>query len=193
MKPVGLAEAAGRLTDGWHVFTGRKDAIRKFTDSRDDFLKSFWVAMWLCPVAIIVSFSHSTIVEVADPLLWVNAQVVYFAIALVYWPLAMAYISIALKRPERWMHYVVVSNWTMTIPFAMQIALIALVDVIGPELASFMLFGVRIWSIYVSARILREVFETTFPVTIALVLADYAISKALSWATQSIVLVGTYS
>lgn len=193
MKPVGLAEAAGRLTDGWHVFTGRKDAIQHFGDSRDDVLKSFWVVMWLCPTAIAVTLLHSELVDVSGPFLWVSAQFVYFAIALVYWPLAMAYISIVLKKPERWAHYVVASNWTMTIPFAMQIALIASAEVIGYELSTILLYGVRLWSIFVSVRILREIFETSIPATIALVLADYAISKALGWVTQSIIILGTYS
>lgn len=189
MIPVGPAEMAGRLKDGFQVYCARMDALDRFGDSATDFLKSFWCLFLLYPLVFAALYRINAGSDGFPTLTLFAAETSNYLIALTYWPLVMAYVSVFLARPENWVRYVVALNWIMVTPLAVQIALLLTVDLSdgGSTGVWLILMLIQIWSLFIGGMVLKRLFETSIPVTILLVLCDLILSRSFDWLkTQAI-------
>lgn len=191
MKPVSLAELTVRLSDGVHVCLARKDAIARFGGGRDDFLKSFWCAFLLFPLFLLVIYGPSdgeSIYGGANPFIRFAAHTLYYVIAWTYWPLIMSRVADGLGKPDLWLRYVVVSNWAMVTPFVLQLLTYLLIDGFAPDAVGLISTGLLFWSLFVNGWILRTLFQTTIPITIGLVVADFLLGR-LTGAVEHLIIV----
>lgn len=183
MKPVGAAETAGRLYDGFQVFFGRKQALAHFGDTGEDFRKSFWVAALFYPLFLYIVFG----IPASDPrvddipaVYRLIANTSYYGAAWVYWPLIMAYVSTWLGKPDVWIRYVVTMNWMAATPIAMSFAVTLLLADPNGVVGQGLDWGIRLWGILINGWLLQTFFRTSLPLTILLVLGDQFLSLILS-------------
>lgn len=189
MTPVGPAEMAGRLKDGLQVYCARMDALDRFGDTAEDFRKSFWCLFLLYPFVFAALYRINIYSDGFPALTLFAAETSNYLIALSYWPLAMAYISILLGKPENWIRYVVALNWAMATPLALQIALLLTMDMgEGGGTGIWLIFMlIQGWSLFIGGMVLKRLFETSLPLTVLLVLSDLVLSRSFDWLkTQAI-------
>lgn len=191
MNPLGFAESAGRIATGLQVFFCRKEAIDRFGTSRDNFLESFWAAA-LCFPAFLWLFwlgrppEEDMFFEVGT-VYRVSTHLITHAIDWVYWPLIMAYICDIMGKPEKWIQYVVALNWTMVTPYFMLVILSATLGMNSGILASGIGFGVQIWIFWVQGWLIRVILGAPMPLTVGLVIGNFALSTMLL-ETQAIIM-----
>lgn len=187
--PPGLAEAAGLLSKGAAVFFGQKQIIAAFNDSREDVIKSFWGAAYLFPVFLWLVYGlGSDRYAGAEPITRFLAHTLYYIIAWLYWPLAVATISQILGRPNGWARYVVVANWTFSVPFLL---LVSALTILGPEAAGLLgglWIGLQLWAFVIHGWLLQKFFLTSLPFTLILLISDFFISQILQEFEDQIIL-----
>lgn len=189
MIPVGPAEMVGRLRDGFHVFCTRMDALDRFGDTREDFLKSFWCLLLIYPLVFAALYRLNTYGSDYPGFEFFIAETTDYLIKLVYWPLIMANLSVLLGRPERWIRYVVAANWVVLTPMAIQIVLLLTIDFeSGSGGARILFLMIQGWSLFIGGMVLRHLFKTSLPVTLLLVLGDLAIGRVLGWIKTYVLL-----
>ncbi|WP_420723103.1 hypothetical protein [Hwanghaeella sp. LZ110] len=189
MKPISLAEMAGRLAAGAQVFIARKPALWTFGDTRDDFLKSFWCAALLFPFFLWAIYSVES-ARYGDAQFFIRliSHTIYYIIAWTYWPLIMATVSQNTAHPENWIRYVVAVNWMMAVPILLQWIIILTLADNDPVMANGLLTGLRLWALLVHGWILQTLFKTKLGLTIGLVIADFLINQVLSKIEDFIIL-----
>ena len=191
MMAPSLAEAAGRLALGLQVLIGRRPAMDAFGDTRDDVVKSFWIALPFFPLylwALVSSTpADSVFSDVGLPTrLFVHS--ISYAYVWVYWPLIMAGVSTLVGKPDRWAKYVAAMNWTMAIPFAIQLFMILAIDPMMPSVSEGVRSLVRIWALGVHALMIQTFFKTGVLVTLLLVVADFVLALVLGQVEVFVIL-----
>ena len=176
MSRPSLAEAAGLLAKGAAVYIGRKQAITEFKDSREDVIKSFWAAGLLFPVYLWLTYGlGSNPYDGANEITRFLAHSVNYVFAWVYWPLIMASVSQTMGYPENWARYVIVVNWTFSVPF---LFVVTVFTVLGPGAQTALVglsAGIQLWSFLIHGWLLQKFFKTSLALTIALLAAEFLI------------------
>jgi hypothetical protein len=189
MKPISLAEMAGRLAYGAQVFIARKPALWTFGETRDDFIKSFWCAVLLFPLFLWAIYTgESPRYGEAQFFIRLASHTVYYIIAWTYWPLIMAAVANHTDHPENWIRYVVAVNWMMATPILFQWIIIVTMADGDPVMANGLLTGLRLWALLIHGWVLQTLFKTKLSLTIGLVIADFLINQFLSRVEDFIIL-----
>lgn len=182
MKPVSFAETVSRTYCGFQVFFGRKEALARFGNDSAAFVESFWPALLLFPLHLFISFVIDPDPRIHHAPFGVRlaTDTIEYVIGWVYWPLAMAYISLRLKHPENWIRYVVATNWTIVTPILIYSLLAVMTGAQWGTLSQGLLIGMQVWLFLIHGWILQTLFRTSLGATIALVVAELFITLFLS-------------
>jgi hypothetical protein len=193
MTPFGPAEVVGHVTTGFQCFFMRKDALTRFGDTREDFLQSF-VAAAICLPAFLWLFWIGRAAEedqlFADvaPLYRLVTHSITHVIDWVYWPLIMFYVCDMMNKSDRWIRYVVATNWTVVTPYLGFVVLSFLTGAGDGSLVGGIAFGLQIWVFAVQAWLLRVVVGTPMPLTVGLVIGNFMLGGLVLLESQRIVM-----
>lgn len=188
MKPAGLAETAGCLAAGAKAFLLRAEALQGFGTDRESFLKCFWGPTLAYPLYLIAMVQIDPMLSgngAVPDLGWIAARTIGYVIAWIYWPVLLEVVCDRVGRPEAWVPLIVALVWTMLVPMLIQIVLILGVGP-GSFLFGAPLLAVQIWMLVVHGWLLRQYLSTNLPLTIALVLGDFILSRFLHVIEESI-------
>lgn len=178
MTPPSLAETAGLFGKGFAVFIGRKEILSEFGDTREDVLKSFWCAAILFPLFLWLVYGFSSDkYDDAPALTRFLAHFTYYTIAWLYWPVVMASVSEIMGYPRNWARYVVVVNWTFSIPFLL---IFVALNILGPSseaILSGLWLGIQAWSFLIHGWIIQKFFKTSLALTIALLVSEFLLGQ----------------
>lgn len=173
----GALRLAGRDTDGY----------RYFDTSLDGFWRSFTAAVLSIPAYVIVTAMRSNAVYV-EPAAYFLIESIAYVTGWVAFPFAMLYVVDALDRRERYITFVVATNWAVAIQIAL-IAFIAALEGVGlltEDLGRFFSLVATLWILTFQWFIARTALDISAPAAVAVVLLDLAIGLTVTGVAGAI-------
>lgn len=177
-----IAEGLAALRGCWRFIRRDSDADQDFNLTIDGFWRSFAMVLPLLVLMYPIFISdHRLGIELADPtaeppVLKIGRDYAQLIGTILVWPLAVALLAKLLGVTRNYIRYMVIYNW-MTLP-ATVLVLLPHLFYLGSASAYLALALMAIVTpllLYVSWYVAMRALETTAPVAIAFVLAEYAV------------------
>lgn len=191
MRTPSAAEIAGWLEGAWRLACRDPDGMRRFDGSLDGFWKSFFAAVVALPFfALLVGFRDLP----AEPRGGMGVVVIVEAIAYVAtwaaFPLAMLYVSRAMRRENRYLAFIAAFNWSAVIQVLLFLAATGLSEsgLLPDAVAQGIAFGVTMLVLVYEWFVVRVGLAVGGLAATGVVALDLAIGIFVNGVAQSIYL-----
>ena len=175
-------EVVTGLYAAWRLFLRDRRAVALFDDSYSGVVKSFFCAVVVLPVYVLLLFFEPGATGAnAGVFRLVGANLIAYVLLWVAWPLLMAYVAPAIDRGKEYCRYVAAGNWAVGPQMLVQL-IVLLLAISGfaskpvLELASLIaLFIVLLYHLF----ILRVVLRVGLFVGIGLVFGNVILNRLI--------------
>jgi hypothetical protein len=127
-----LRQFAWAMTGVGQLLRFRRDAFVFFEATPAGFWRSFWAAILILPVWILVLVDQAAALNHPSPVSFLLAQMVGYAVSWLAYPLLMVKIGDFLDRWPRYYSYMVAYNWFQVLQAVAWFPLVFLVDAKAP-------------------------------------------------------------
>ena len=189
-------EIARSLTGAWELFLDRPDAMRRFDISMTGFWRSFRAIVLVLPAYLVTSLAEPAI-NAADPLpvdeisgaAYLLDSLLALGLDWIALPIVLALAAGPLGISHRYGAFVIARNWASVIataPFAV-ISLLVLGDLIGAEIANFLMLAMLLIVLRYNYLIARRALDASIGFAVGIVVLDAAISLTVALSLEALI------
>jgi len=188
---IAKQEVFEAIYGAWRLFLGDRGAVQLFDSSVPGFWKSFFAAVIVFPIYVLLIAMGVIDFETSRSLpSVVLLDIEFYIIGWVLWPLIVGYIVPALDRGEKYALYIVTYNWANVIGAAIFFVTILATETLslgqgfGALLTAIVTFGLLAYHVFIA----RVALDIPLSAAVGLTICEFVIGQILLIVQQSVLM-----
>lgn len=183
MYYISLAEIIRSLIGAWRIFLRDPNGVAFFQNDIPAFWKSFWCALLIFPIYLLLVWSNANYPDGAiDDLFRASLfEVTAYTLGWVVWPVLMLLGVKIMEREKDYWGYIVLYNWSAApmILFGLIIAALEFSEALPAAVIVSLSIGFLIWRLVVHIFIFKMTMQISTAMALPFVLGDFFVGQII--------------
>ncbi len=187
MYLISVAEIIKNLIGATHIFLRNEKCLGFFTIDLRAFWQSFWCAVILLPIYLIMVFTNRYFSESMNASAYDNVfrllsvEIIAYIISWVLWPVAMLYVVKMIDRKNNYFSYIILYNWSAAPMLALGfiVTILEYMNIFSLELIAAISIGFLIWRFIIHIFIFKITMKVSVIKAIPFIFADFFIGQMI--------------